>query len=154
MSKGLYSFRDRSKEISSMELTFVDVAAGGANFDTVVGYVDAIGAALATASLCVQATENFKQETDTPDASVPTDVHAQREAGCRIFYSDDVTGQVYHVTLPGPDKDNMAMITESDLYDLTDTVLAAVVTALEAGALSPDGNAITVLRAVDVGRNN
>lgn len=153
MSKGLYSFRDRSNEISSVELNFADVAAGGANFDTVIGYVDGLGAALATASLCTQSTENFKQETDTPDPSVPSDVHAQREAGCRIFYADDVTGKIYHITIPGPDKDNMAMIAESDLYDLTDTVLAAVVTAIEL-ALSPVGNAITVIRAVDVGRNN
>lgn len=153
MAKGLYSFRDRSKEISSIEMNFVDIAAGGANFDTVKGYVDGLGAALATASLCTQSTENLKQETDTPDPSVPTDVHAQREAGCRIFYADDVTGKVYHITIPGPDKDNMAMISETDFYDLTDTVLAAVVTAIELG-VSPVGNAITVLRAVDVGRNN
>jgi hypothetical protein len=154
MSKGIYGFRDRSKEISTMELNFIDVAAGGANFDTVVGFVDAIGAVFNTASLCTQSTENFKQETDTPDPAIPSDVHAQREAGCRIFYGDDVTGKVYHVTLPGPDKDNMAMIAQSDNYDLTDTVLAAVIAAMESGALSPDGNAITVLRAVDVGRNN
>lgn len=153
MSKGLYSFRDRSKEVSSIELNFDDVAAGGANFDTVIGLVDGLGAALNAATLCVQSTENFKQETDTPDPAVPSDVHAQREAGCRIFYSDDTTGKVYHITLPGPDKDNMAMLPESDFYDLTDTVLAAIVTAVEL-ANSPVGNAITVLRAVDVGRNN
>lgn len=153
MSKGLYSFRDRSNEISSVELNFDDVAAGGANFDSVMSLVDGLGAALSAASLCVQSTENFKQETDTPDPSVPSDVHAQRESGCRIFYADDVTGKVYHITLPGPDKDNMAMIAESDLYDLTDTVLAAIVTAIEL-ANSPVGNAITVIRAVDVGRNN
>ena len=153
MSKGLYSFRDRSNEVSSVELNFADVAAGGANFDTVIGLVDGLGAALDGASLCVQSTENFKQQTETPDPSVPSDVHAQREAGCRVFYSDDVTGKIYHITIPGPDKDNMAMIAESDLYDLTDTILAAVVTAIEL-SLSPVGNAITVIRAVDVGRNN
>ena len=151
--KGLYSFRDRSSEISSVELTFPDIAAGGANFDATVALVDGLGAALAGASLCVQSTEAFKQATDTPDASVPSDVHAQRESGCRIFYSDDVTGKVYHITIPGPDKDNMDLIVGTDFYDLTDTILAAVVTAIEL-AKSPVGNAITVLRAVDVGRNN
>lgn len=151
--KGLYSFRDRSKEISSVEFGFADIAAGGANFDAQKAAVDALGAALGVASLCTQATENLKQETDTPDPSWPSDVHAQREAGCRVFYSDDVTGKVYHITIPGPDKDNMAMIVDTDFYDITDTILAAVVTAMEAG-LSPVGNAVTVLRAVDVGRNN
>ncbi|GAH16321.1 unnamed protein product, partial [marine sediment metagenome] len=62
-------------------------------------------------------------------------------------------GKIYHITIPGPDKDNMDMLPESDLYDLSDTVLAAVVTAIEL-ANSPVGNAITVIRAVDVGRNN
>lgn len=151
--KGLYSFRDRSKEIGTIELNFDDIAAGGANFDATVALVDGLGAALDGASLCVQSTEAFKQETETPDPTVPTDVHAQRESGCRIFYADDVTGKVYHITIPGPDKDNMAMLPESDFYDLTDTILAAVVTAIEL-ANSPVGNAITVLRAVDVGRNN
>lgn len=153
MSKGVYSFRDRSKEVSTLEMNFIDIAAGGANFDTVKGYVDALGAALETASLCTESVEWLKQQTEALDPSVPSDVHAQREAGCRIFYADDTTGKVYHLTIPGPDKDNMLMIAETDLYDLTDAPLSAVVTAIEDG-LSPVGNAVTVLRAVDVGRNN
>jgi hypothetical protein len=42
----------------------------------------------------------------------------------------------------------------TDLADLTDTEVAALVTALEANALSPVGNAIEVIRAVQVGRYN
>lgn len=153
MSKHISTWRDRSKETSVVEFNFADIAAGGANFDSVKAQVDALGAALGGVSLCVQAAEKLTQETDPRDASVPTDVLAQREFGLRVFYADNVTGKVYHITVPGPDWDNITMYPESDLADLTDSPVSALVTAMETG-LSPDGNAISVLRAVAVGRNN
>ena len=154
MSKGLYVYRDWSKEISSFELSFADIAAGGANFDAVKASVIAIGDAVLACTLCTDASENLKQETAVPDPSVPADQNAQREAGMRVFYADDVTGKVYHFTVPGPDKSTMLLLTESDLYDPADAPLSALITALEANVLSPVGNAISFLRAVDVGRNN
>ncbi len=154
MSKGLYVYRDWSKEISSFELNFADVAAGGANFDAVKAGVVDVGDALLACTLCTDASEALKQATATPDASVPADQDAQREYGMRLFYVDDTTGKVYHFTLPGPDKSAMLLILESDLFDPTDEPLASLITEIESSVLSPVGNSVTFLRAVNVGRNN
>ena len=154
MSYATWSYRDKSDEISVVTANLADVAAGGANFDAVMASVAAIGAALLTATECIQARETFKQTVDTQNPATPTDVLAQRESGLRIFYADDTTGEVYHITLPGPDWDAIDLLPNTDLADMTDAPLSTLITALEANALSPVGNAITVLRAVQVGRHN
>lgn len=154
MAKASWSYRDKSDEISGVEITVADVSAGGADFDTVMADVAAIGAAFLAATECVQAREMFNQAVDVKDPATPTDVLAQRESALRIFYADDVTGEIYHVSLPGPDWDAIDLLPNTDLADLTDTPVDNIVIALEANALSPVGNAITVLRAVQVGRHN
>lgn len=154
MAKASWSYRDKSDEISNVELNIADVSAGGADFDAVMADVASLGAALLAATECIQAREMFNQAVDTKNPATPTDVLAQRESALRIFYADDTTGEVYHISVPGPDWDAIDLLPNTDLADLTDEPLAALVTAIEAGALSPVGNAITVLRAVQVGRHN
>jgi hypothetical protein len=154
MAKASWSFRDRSDEISNVEITIADVSAGGADFDDVVADVAAIGAQLEAITACVQAREVMTQVVTTKDPSTPTDVMAQRESALRVFYSDDVTGEVYHISVPGPDWDTVDLLPNTDLADLADEPMALLIVALEASALSPVGNAITVLRAVQVGRRN
>lgn len=154
MAKASWSYRDKSREMSSLDIAVADVSAGGADFDAVMADVAALGAAFLAATECVQAKESFIQTVDTKSPAVPTDVLAQRESALRIFYADDVTGEVYHVSLPGPDWDSIDLLPNTDLADLTDEPVATIVTAIEANALSPVANAITVLRAVQVGRHN
>lgn len=154
MAKASWSYRDLSDEISTVELTIADVAAGGANFDTVMASVAALGAAILGCSDCVQARETFNQAVDVKDPTTPTDEHAQRESALRIFYADDVTGEVYHVSIPGPSWDGIELLPNTDLADLTDAPVNALVSSIEADALSPVGNSVTVLRAVQVGRRN
>ena len=154
MAKASWSYRDKSDEISTVELTVADVSAGGADFDAVMADVAALGAAILTATECIQARESFVQAVDTKNPATPTDVLAQRESALRIFYADDTTGEVYHVSIPGPDWDAIDLLPNTDLADLTDEPLATLVAAIESDALSPVGNAVTVLRAVQVGRHN
>ncbi len=154
MAKASWSYRDKSDEISTVELNVPDVSAGGADFDAVMASVAALGAALLASTECVQAREMFNQAVDTKDPATPTDVLAQRESALRIFYADDTTGEVYHISLPGPDWDSIDLLPNTDLADLTDEPLATLVAALESDTESPVGNAITVLRAVSVGRHN
>lgn len=154
MGKGSWSYRDRSDEISTVEFTVADVSAGGADFDAVMADVAALGAGLLAITECVQAREVYNQTVDTKDPATPTDEFAQRESALRIFYADDVTGEVYHISVPGPAWDLVELLPNTDLADLTDEPLAAMVTAIETNALSPVGNAVTVLRAVQVGRHN
>ena len=154
MAKASWSYRDRSDEISTVELNIPDVSAGGADFDAVVASVATLGAAILASTECVQAREMLNQAIDTKDPATPTDVLAQRESALRIFYADDTTGEVYHISIPGPDWDSIDLLPNTDLADLTDEPLATLVAALESDAESPVGNAITVLRAVQVGRHN
>ncbi len=154
MAKASWSYRDRSDEISTVELSIPDVSAGGADFDTVMASVATLGAAILAATECIQAREMFNQAVDTKNPATPADVLAQRESALRIFYADDVTGEVYHISIPGPDWDSIDLLSNTDLADLTDEPLATLVAAIESDAESPVGNAVTVLRAVQVGRNN
>jgi hypothetical protein len=154
MAKASWSYRDRSDEISTVELNIADVSAGGADFDAVMASVASLGAAILAATECTQAREMFNQAVDTKDPSTPTDVLAQRESALRIFYADDTTGEVYHISIPGPDWDGVDLLPNTDLADLTDEPLAALVAEIESEALSPVGNSVTVLRAVQVGRHN
>lgn len=154
MGKASWSYRDRSDEISTVELNVADVSAGGADFDAVMASVAALGGALFALSACVQAREVYNQVVDTKDPSTPSDEEANRESALRIFYADDTTGEVYHISVPGPEWDTIIMLPNTDKADMTDEPLAALIAAIEANALSPVGNAVSVLRAVQVGRHN
>jgi hypothetical protein len=154
MAKASWSYRDKSDEISTVELNIADVSAGGLDFDAVMGDVAALGAAILAVTECIQAREVFNQVVDVKNPATPVDVLAQRESALRIFYADDVTGEVYHVSVPGPDWDSVDLLPNTDLADLTDEPLASLVSAIESDALSPVGNSVSVLRAVQVGRHN
>lgn len=154
MAKASWSYRDESREMSTVELNVPDVSAGGADFDAVMASVAALGAAILVATECIQARETFLQAVDAKDPAIPSDPHAARESGLRIFYGDDSTGETYHVTIPGPDWDAIDRLPGTDYADMSDEPLAALITALEANAESPAGNSITVLYAVKVGRHN
>ena len=154
MAKASWTYRDRSDEISNVELTIADVSAGGADFDAVMANVAGLGAAILAVTECVQAREVFNQAVDVKDPTTPTDVHAQRESAMRIFYSDDVTGTVYHVSIPGPDWDTVDLLPNTDIVDPSQAPYSTLLSQIESDALSPVGNAVTVLRAVQVGRYN
>ena len=154
MGQASWTYRDRSDEISGVILNVADVSAGGADFDAVMASVAALGAAILAATECIQAREVYNQTVDVKNPATPTDVLAQRESALRIFYADDTTGEIYHVSSPGPAWDGIDLLPNTDLADLTDEPLATLVAAIESDALSPVGNAVTVLRAVQVGRRN
>lgn len=85
-------------------------------------------------------------------AVLPTDVNAQRERKWLVRFQDDVNLRIGGTTIPTADYTGR-LLPGTDLADLTDTDIAAFVTEFEAFAKSPDGNAVTVLQMVAVGRN-
>lgn len=89
--------------------------------------------------------------TDAP--TLPSNQFAQRELKLLVTYVDNTTAKTYRVSIPGPDLSLIAQA-GTDVVDHTSNVLAAaLVTALETYAVSPDGNAITVIGMRIVGRN-
>ena len=154
MGTASWTFRDKSRESSAVQLIIPDVSAGGTDFDAVMASVAALGAAIDTLTLCAPAAENYVQEVDPPSADIPTDDAAQREYGLRIFYTDDVNSKQFHFTIPGPDFAQVDTVAGTDLADLSAGGIPALITAVDGNVLSPYGNAVTLRRVVVVGRRS
>jgi hypothetical protein len=98
--------------------------------------------------------------------TAPTDENAQVERAWDVFYEDTTQffdpgvnaipnagyQKVFHMTIGTADLEGR-LLPESDFADLTDTGIAAFVTAFEAIARSPYGGAVNVLNIKAVGRN-
>jgi hypothetical protein len=153
--KANFTYRDHGSEIGSLSMHVDEISAGGADYDTIVAAIAAIASDILAITLCTEAGNGITQGLDPDTDAVPSDAFAQRELGLRVFLVDDVNGRKSHFTIPGPDLDALTIFAGTDLVDLADAgVMAALVTTVEAGAVSADANAVSVLRAVIVGRRN
>jgi hypothetical protein len=151
MSKVTWNIRDFSDEYSGFTLNIPDVD----ETSWVATNTSVLALQTAVDAICIGniATRNLQAYSENVDDTRPTSPYAQRETGLRFFYSDNVNGNKYHATLPCPD---LSIVAEAgtDQVDLEEVLVAAVVTAFEALAVSPDGNAITINKAVIVGRRS
>lgn len=95
-------------------------------------------------------TEEQSIEINVP--SVPASVQAVNANVIRLQLFDSTTGRKSRIDIPGP---KSALIPSgTDDVDLTLADLAALVTAIEGGCVSIDGNAITVLKGTYVSRRD
>jgi len=86
--------------------------------------------------------------------ATPASAEAQNEKRLLLKYEDTVdTSFKGRMEIPGFDVGAYAQ-EGTDQIDLTDTDIAALVTALEAAAVSKLGNPINIYEAVFVGRNS
>jgi hypothetical protein len=153
--KANFRYRDYGSEISSAQLMFADIAAGGAGYDAALVDIADVEDAITACTLCEKAGYAYTAVHEVDPEAVPASEYAQRELGLRVFMKDDVNSRLSHFTIPGPDLANLTIHTGTDLVDLDDaSIMAALVTEVEANCLSVDDNALTVLRAVIVGRKN
>lgn len=151
-----FNWVDNSGESSSSIIHLGTINAG--NYAAIVddapgGVIGDIKAAIDDITLMnnVRRTVTCEQFTDTP--SLPANAFAQRETKLLVTYADNVTARKYTFTVPGPDLSLIAQ-TGTDVVDHTSNIYAAaLVTAFEAGAYSPLGNAVTVVGMRIVGRN-
>jgi hypothetical protein len=153
--KANYTYRDHGSEIGSLSLHVADISVGGADYDALITKMEALESEILAITLCTSAGHGFTQIIAGDSDAVPVSAFAQREIGLRVFLVDDVNGRKSHFTIPGPDLADLVIFAGTDLVDLEDAgVMSDLVTTVEASALSADGNAVTVLRAVIVGRRN
>lgn len=153
--KANFRYRDHSSEIGSLSLHFAEISAGGLDYDAIVLAMSDVETAITAITLCDEAGYGYTDILAGDLDTVPSSEYAQRELGLRVFLVDDVNGRKSHFTVPGPDLANLTILAGTDFVDLADAgIMAAVVTEVEAGCLSADGNAVSVLRAVIVGRRN
>jgi len=144
------SYIDYSNELSTVSFNVPDITAG--NIVAVVSDINDIGLALLDLTLGnlknTQTVLSFTGSNPNP----PADPYAQRELKWLVNYRDDVTLKLYQMEIPTADLTGN-LLTNTDQADLASADWAAFVTAFEAGAVSPDGNAVTIVSAYVVGRN-
>jgi len=147
-----WKIRDYSNELSGFRHFVPDVTA--ANFDATITALTALNVAVAAVTKGNIVGQTVSIDTGIAGADlIPSDPFAQREIGARFYYTDTVTGQKGNFTIPCADLDLIGQ-QGTDNLDLTLSVMAQVVAAFEALAVSSGGNAIVVTSAKIVGRAN
>lgn len=150
-SKLSFNIIDYSDEYSKCEFNIVDVDELSWVAEHVkIATLQAAVAGVTIGNIAYRTLVAYKTHVDD---SRPSDKSAQREMGLRLFMKDTVTGEKTHVTIPAPDLDILAP-GGSDSVDLTISVAAALVGAIEAMIVSKMGNPVTIYKGIIVGRNN
>lgn len=153
MAKVTLTYLDYSREQSQVSFNVADPS--GATFDWagLATTIDAVNDAIEAVTLCTRGPESITVELAAGSDLLPADADAQREAGLRIFYTDQVNGRKGHMTVPGPDKSLMAQ-QGFDEVSWAGAEMSALESAIETNVLSRDGNAIQISKGVLVGRKN
>jgi len=146
------SVRDYSEEASSCRLHVPTIDA--TNHDAVVTSASALYNAVEDiVDGIVNKYTLIHSVTKISNVMGSSDVESRRERKMMVQYQDDTTLEVYTVEIPSP---NMSLLTydgRTDKILLADTgAMAAFVTAMEANAVSPNGNSITIIGAYVTGR--
>lgn len=154
-SKVQLTFLDYSLEKSRVEFYMPEGSA--ANIEGIISESDfqtagSVAATIAGLSLCTPIGEAVVASNNKSAETRPGSKYAQRELALLITYSDNVTGNNYHISVPGPDWENLAGA-DGETVNTAAVGWTAFVTAFEAHAKSPDGNAVTVVTGRLVGRN-
>lgn len=159
-------FKDYSKEQSSTGIgvgavTAVSLPGLLTNIAAYIAAIDAI--TLGTLSY-----DSLRAYFTRRSSAIPADPNAQRERKWLVTYSDTTQffdpgpnlipnagfGKVFNVEIPTANFDLADVFpVNSDEADLTQTQIAAFVTAVEAMARSPYGGSIEVLAITGVGRS-
>lgn len=143
------SFLDYSRETSHQLLR-----TGPVNAASIAGLETQLAAYLAAAqalSLCTVTAERFTAYDNFVSRTPPTNTLAQRENKWLIEFEDTTTHVLYKSEFPGADLSKLEA--NSDYADLTDTDVAAFVTAFNSFVQSPTGHSVAVRSMKFVGRN-
>ena len=153
--KAKISLIDKSRETNGFGFYTPELNSGN-----VAGYngisavlIDNIVQAVQAVCLSVVKSASVAAFSEQLSVTPPTDGEAQNEKRLLVKYSDTVTGFKGRMEIPGFDIGTHAQ-DGTDAIDYSAGTMAALVTALEAGAVSRLGNPITVYSCVFVGRNS
>ena len=152
MSRMTLSYKDFKRKIGTCEFLLPGITAGGADYDALV----TAGAAMVTAIEAISVGMLHKEQIAINEAVEVGDAAAgaKREIGLRVFWADTTAETVGHFTIPAPDPEGAWLQVGTDIVDVSDSDIAALITAVNANVLSPDGNAVAVSRIVEVGRRS
>lgn len=148
--KAIRTYQDYSREKASASIHLPTLTAGNIAAQTTL--ITALNTAMDGISLGNPNLETVQSSINELSNSPAGSVHAQRENKWLVSFSDDVSGTPGTMTIPCADLTKL--IPNTDLADLTDTAMAAFVTAFEAVALSSTGHSVTIIQIKFVGRNS
>lgn len=148
---GTISVRDYSDETSTTRLNF-----GAVTALSIGGLLTQWGSwrtALGNIVLGVLGKETLVMDSTTLSNDTPADSNAQVELKFMFTYEGNTSKKKFRFEVPTPDTSKV--IPGSDIVDLTDTDIAAFITATEALGRSPDSDleTINIVDARLVGRN-
>jgi hypothetical protein len=150
MSRMTLSYKDYKRKVGTCDFLLPDITAGGADYDALVTAAAAMVAAIETLNVGILTKEQIaiNEAVEVGDAAIG----AKRQLGLRVFWADTTAETVGHFTIPSPDPEGAWLQVGTDIVDVNDSDIAALITAVNANVLSPDGNAVNVSRIVEVGR--
>lgn len=151
-AKVTFTIRDYSDELSPVAFYLPDVTA--LNFDDTLTKVLALNVAMI--ALTKGNIVGVQLNIDTGFAGTderPNDAFAQREIGLRLYHQDTVNGFKSYVTVACADLDIVAQPGTDDI-DLSLSLVAPLVTAIENLAVSKTGDPIEIYRGRVVGRSS
>lgn len=149
------TMHDYSNELSTIQVhadisteTLAAAVAGGAG-SPMENFILGVGT-LSNGEIISQTVTGIRRVTLTNTTTSDT----QREVKWLVQYFDEVTLARYTFEIPCADTSNEAWFKQNtDELDLTNATVAAAVTNLQTGTLSPDGNTIEITNIRLVGRN-
>mgnify|MGYP001049092388 CR=1 FL=1 len=154
--KVTYTYIDNSNEKSSLGLYTPDLDAANIvdyTDDGVGGILGDMRLALSAITLC----NNFARivtATRIQDvATLPTDQNAQRETKAEFSYRDTLTGFLSSFSVPGIDR-SLIVSQGSDIIDMDNVLVAAVISLFEANFVSRAGNPVEVVGVRHIGVSN
>lgn len=146
------TYTDYSGEKSPAKITGASPVQAG--FDTWTSLMAAIKSAIANITLGELYRESQASYVNIVSNDTPSNAFAQRELKWLVTYRGNTSEKLFRVELPCADA-AAHLLPASDLADLTETDMAAFVTAFEAFAKSPDNGteSVSVQSIRLVGRN-
>jgi hypothetical protein len=147
-----FTLLDYSNEKSTVTIHNGVITAG-----TIAGFLTAFGAlrtAIDAITIGTVNKEKWVGDDTVLSNTLPTNVFAQRELKALVLYEGDTSQKKFTVEIPTFDPTGR-LVAGTDLIDLTQTEVAAFVTAFESIAKSPDDatETVTILEMRLVGRN-
>lgn len=141
-----FSTMDQSGEMGTFSINTADLIAVNPVPASVTAFIEALSSIQAGTLQKWQSVGGRKIHNDgfAPDGN--------REDKMEVTYEDSVTLAIYQNEIPCRDNTE-ATIPGQDNYDLTAEPWSTFVTAFEALARSPDGNAVNVIAIRLIGRN-
>lgn len=154
MTTVFFTFKDSSKETSTVSFRLADLLADGTNWAAIVADADAIQAALLGVCDGTLVERGIVAERTRLSNAVPTD-GSERERKWLVTYEDATTKGVFVATLPNREIDSMPIANGTDFVDLsgTDAERDALIAAFNTNVVTPDGDNGTIISIERVGRN-